>query len=110
MSYQNSDLREATLKKIIIRENKQQLRKSNLLEPLLLYEDTPYQYGRWFVGRDLEGKAIYRSRRAGLNPRFHDHIREPYSDQNNYKTMPLYSFQFPNRGHRKGGREVNTFR
>lgn len=115
MSDKNFDLRKATLKKIIARENAQIYSKKNSLEPLLLTnKDSPYPYGRWFVGRDTEGDALYRTRRAGLIPKFHDHsyTDDMYKNNENYhRTKPSLYFQYPTETHHRSFRyHVNTYR
>ena len=115
MSSKNFDLRKVTLRKIIARENAQIYGKRNSLEPLLLTNRaSPYPYGRWFVGRDSEGDALYRTRRAGIVPKFHDHSYADDMYKNNerhYLTKPSLHFQYPTETHhRRFKTYVNTYR
>ena len=103
-------LKKSVLQKIFKRENDQVYNKSSSIEPLLLFKPEVYDYGRWFVGRDSNGNAIRRERKAGLAPRFHDHS---YSNDT-YTTEdiePEFHFQYPTETHhRYWKKEVNMYR
>jgi len=107
------NLRKTTLLKIAQRNAAQLPSMRNSMEPLLLSPiNDQYGYGRWFLGRDENGRSIIRPRRAGLSPRFHDHSYiDDVSVLRNMNLNPRFPFQYPSDGdHRYYTGNVITYR
>lgn len=103
--------RDAVFDAIVRRENEQLPRADNLYEVSMLTQKDPRVYGRWFLGRNNEGKSIIRPRRAGLNPIFHDHSMNDdiYITEPNFKNYIRFQYS-TDRPHIILRNPINTYR